>query len=115
MFENNYRFILLFVGFLSTATVSCNNRNRGVWQVPDITKDTLLNAETNIKDVTTMILKINGHTDDTIRVHSIAIPGGDIKKELKVDWYNPKITVKVEAYRAKKGNIEIQYYVPSSY
>lgn len=82
MSDNNYRFILLFIGLLATF-VSCNNNNRGVWQVSNVSKDTLLNAETNIHDATTMILTIDGHTDDSIKVHGIAIPGGNIKKRIE--------------------------------
>ncbi|GEM64232.1 hypothetical protein SF1_22140 [Sphingobacterium faecium NBRC 15299] len=61
-----------------------------------------------------MILKIDGHTDDTIKIHGIAIPGGEILKELGVDWYNSAGLVQFQAYRAKKGNLKIKYHVPSS-
>ena len=115
MLCKNYSFILFSIGLLSSTFVACDNRNRGVWQVTDVSKDTLLNAETNINDATTIILEIEGHTDDSIKVQGVAVPGGDIKKELKLDWYNSKISVNFEAYRAKKGNIKIQYFVPSSY
>lgn len=35
-----------------------------------------------------MILKIEGYTVDSIKVKGVAIAGEDIKKELKLDWYN---------------------------
>ncbi|MBB2950088.1 hypothetical protein FHR29_000820 [Sphingobacterium sp. JUb56] len=76
---------------------------------------TMLNVESNVSDATTLILEIDGHTDDSIKVHGISIAGGDIKNELKVDWYNPKVAVQFQAYLAKKGSLKIKYYVPTSY
>ncbi|MCS4225787.1 hypothetical protein M2408_001882 [Sphingobacterium sp. BIGb0165] len=73
MFCKNYRFILFSLVFLATTFVSCNNRNRGEWRVSDVSKDTFLNAETNISDAITMIFKIQGHIDDSIKVQGVAI------------------------------------------
>ena len=105
----------LFLASIMMIFSSCNTKNRGEWEVEDVSKDTLFNAETKITDATTLILKINGHSDDSIKVCGIAIPGGDIEKELKVDWYNSKISVPFESYLSKKGSLKIQYYVPATY
>jgi len=80
--------------------------------VADISRDTIFSAETGVHDASTMILKIQGNSDDSIKVHGFSIPGGNINKELRVDWYTSKISVKYESYRAKKGNIKIEYDVP---
>lgn len=115
MFCNKFILPLLLGGFVTAGFVSCNTKNRGEWEVSDVSKDTLLQAETEVSDATTLILKIDGHTDDTIKVHGEKIPGGDIKRELQVDWYNSTVLVQFQAYRAKKGSLKIRYYVPSSY
>lgn len=115
MFCKKIIFSLMLTGFLAAVFVSCNTKNRGEWDLSDVSKDTLLNAETDVSDATTLILQIDGHTDDSIKVHGVAIAGGDIKKELKVDWYSSKVSVQFQSYRAKNGSIKIKYYVPSSY
>lgn len=94
---------------------SCNQNNKGEWTISDASRDTLLTAETNVTTPSTLILKVSGQTDDSIMVHSIVIPGGKIAEEYKVDWYDPKITVKFKAHRARKGNIKIEYYLPSDF
>ncbi|WP_139351057.1 hypothetical protein [Sphingobacterium sp. CZ-UAM] len=102
----------MFFFIFSLVFISCNTKNKGEWKVADISRDTIFSAETGVRDATTMILKIQGNSDDSIKVHGFSIPGGNINKELRVDWYNSKISVKYESYRAKKGNIKIQYDVP---
>lgn len=114
MFCKKFIFLLALTGFLASVFISCNTKNRGEWEVSDASRDTMLNAETNVSDATTMILKIEGHTDDSVKVHGMTIAGGNINKELKVDWYNSKVSVQFEAYRAKQGSLKIKFYVPAS-
>ncbi|MEN5055138.1 hypothetical protein [Sphingobacterium kitahiroshimense] len=114
MFCNKFIFALVLTAIQTAIFVSCNTQNRGEWEVSDASRDTMLNAETNVSDATTMILKIEGHTDDSVKVHGMTIAGGNINKELKVDWYNSKVSVQFEAYRAKQGSLKIKFYVPAS-
>jgi hypothetical protein len=115
MFCKKFIFAQVLTAILTAIFVSCNTKNRGEWQLSDMRKDTLFIAETDVSDATTLILEIDGHTDDSIKVHGISIAGGDIKKELKVDWYNPKVAVRFQAYLAKKGSLKIKYFVPTNY
>lgn len=115
MFCKKFIFAQVLTAILIAIFVSCNTKNRGEWQLSDMRKDTLFIAETDVSDATTLILEIDGHTDDSIKVHGISIAGGDIKKELKVDWYNPKVAVRFQAYLAKKGSLKIKYSVPTNY
>ncbi|UPZ35553.1 hypothetical protein MUB18_15745 [Sphingobacterium sp. PCS056] len=103
MYCKKFIFAQVLTAILTAIFVSCNTKNRGEWQLSDMRKDTLFIAETD------------GHTDDSIKVHGISIAGGDIKKELKVDWYNPKVAVRFQAYLAKKGSLKIKYSVPTNY
>ncbi|MCW2264044.1 MULTISPECIES: hypothetical protein [Sphingobacterium] len=114
MFCEKVIFALVLTAIQTAIFVSCNTQNRGEWEVSDASRDTMLNAETNVSDATTMILKIEGHTDDSVKVHGMTIAGGNINKELKVDWYNSKVSVQFEAYRAKQGSLKIKFYVPAS-
>ncbi|MEJ5092090.1 hypothetical protein GEO21_18840 [Sphingobacterium faecium] len=115
MLCKKFNFALVLTAILTATFVSCNTKNRGEWQLSDMPKDTLFISETNVSDASTLILEIDGHTDDSIKVHGISIAGGDIKKELKVDWYNPKVALQFQAYLAKKGSLKIKYYVPTNY
>lgn len=115
MFCKKFIFLLALTGFVALGFISCNTKNRGEWEVSAASRDTMLNAETNVSDASTLILEIEGHTDDSVKVHGISIAGGDIKKELKVDWYNPKVAVQFQAYLAKKGSLKIKYFVPTNY
>jgi|GEM_PF-1057968 len=114
MFCKKFIFALVLTTILTAIFVSCNTKNRGEWQLSDMRKDTLFTAETNVSDATTLILQIDGHTDDSVKVHGMTIAGGNINKELKVDWYNSKVSVQFEAYRAKQGSLKIKFYVPAS-
>lgn len=61
--------------FYNGSLFLCHTKNRDEWNVYDVSKDTLLHAETNISDVTTLILKIDGHTDDTIKIQKLQSQG----------------------------------------
>lgn len=99
IFYKKFNFALVLTAILTAIFISCNTKNRGEWEVSDASRDTMLNAETKVSDATTLILQIDGHTDDSVKVHGMTIAGGNIKKELKVDWYNPKVAVQFQAYR----------------
>lgn len=105
------RKILLFLISIPLL-ISCDNKNKGEWVVKDVSKDTLLTAETNIQSPSKLILQISGQVDDSIEVRSMRLPGGKIQKEFQVDHYSPKISVQFKSYKAKKGSINIRYYLP---
>lgn len=92
--------------------ISCDQKNRGEWLIADVSRDTLLIAETDVKTPTTLLLKISGQVDDSIEVSSIKIPGGKIEEELRYDHYYPKIEVNFKSYKAKKGSLRVKYYLP---
>lgn len=92
--------------------VSCNSKNKGEWIVSDISRDTLLIAETSVHSPNVLFLEISGQTDDSIEVRSLRLPGGIVRQKLRVDHYSPKISVKVRPYKATKGAIKIKYYLP---
>ena len=102
----------LFLLLSCILLTSCNLNNKGEWIISDVSRDTLLTAETRVTSPSTLILKVNGQTDDSIMVHSIVIPGGKIAEEYRVDCYYPKISVQFKAHKAHTGNIKIEYYLP---
>ena len=93
---------------------SCE-QNRGEWIITDVSKDTILIAETKVKSPTTLLLEISGQVNDSIEVSGIRLPGGKIQKEFRLDHYYPKVSVQFKSYKATKGNLRIKYYVPSMY
>lgn len=71
MFCKKFIFAQVLTAILTSIFVSCNTKNRGEWQLSDMRNDTLFIAETNVSDASTLILEIDGHTDDSIKLHGI--------------------------------------------
>ena len=100
-------FLLIFMAY------SCNTNNQGEWVIEDASKNTVLIAETMIKSCSKLILEISGETDDSVKINGTLFAGGLIQESYSTDWYDSKIVVQYEAYKAKKGKIRIKYYLPS--
>lgn len=109
--SNNHIIPFMTVAWLC---VSCNSHNKGTWEISDVSKDTTLFAETEVKNSSRLILIITGETDDSIKVHQVKLGGGHLQDTLYLDWYNPLISISFESYQAKKGQLKIAYYLPGS-
>jgi hypothetical protein len=106
---------IFFTAVISYFFISCSDTNHGEWRIADLSKDTVLTADINAKSINSIKLKIQGYSDDTIRVQGIKIPGGEINEEFNTDWYTPNLAIRFESYRAKKGNLTIQYFGPPNH
>ncbi|WP_084290120.1 hypothetical protein [Pedobacter nyackensis] len=105
--------LLLFLALPMFFFASCENR--GEWVISDVSKDTLLIAETRVKTPTALLLEISGHVNDSIEVRGVRLPGGKIQEKFRLDHYYPKVAVQFKSYKATKGSLRIKYHVPSIY
>ncbi|MNK09421.1 hypothetical protein D3C87_273800 [compost metagenome] len=104
--------LLLFLSLPIFFLASCDPKNKGQWVITDVSKDTLLIAETKVRHPSTLILEISGQVNDTIEVHGMKLPGGKIQREFRLDHYYPKVSVQFKSYKATKGSLKIKYHLP---
>lgn len=86
--------------------------NRGEWVVQDVSRDTVLTAQTNSLTPSTIILEVSGNADDSIKLEGVSVAGGKIPEEIRMDYYRRKIVIRFDPYKAKKGSVKIKYYLP---
>jgi len=89
---------------------SCGNS--GEWNISDLSKDTVLTAQTRRFTPTTLILQVSGYASDSIQIRHVTLAGGKIQEEMRFDQYSNKIGVKLKHYKAKHGKLKIKYHVP---
>ena len=71
--------------------------------------DTTLNIKTNKEYPTTLKIKLIGNPSDTFIISGFKVPGGKVDTFWHTDWYKSNIILKYESYKAKAGELKIEY------
>ena len=96
--------------FLIVVIASCRNHNYTII-INDLSKDTVIDKITNKNTPTTLLLSIKGWSDDTCIINNMKINSGHIDTTFNLDWYTRKTVIKYQAYKAKRGKLEINYSI----
>lgn len=102
---------LIVFPVLSICFIGCAG-GKDTLMVVDASRDTAFLIKTNKSQTTTIILSVKGDVDDTIMLQGMKIPGGKIHEKLQLDFYSKAYKVSYHHYKATKGAIDIQYYIP---
>ncbi len=106
---NGRIYIALYLLLLCSA---CGGK-RGDFTVTDVSRDTIFHIKTNGDNNTSLNLRIIGELDDTCTINTwIQLSGKQIDTTIYHDFYNENFDVHYKAYKASKGNLKIEYYVP---
>lgn len=87
--------------------ISCMKNNKII--IKDITKNQLINIESTNETPSVLKIKLQGNIDDTCKIQGQKIDPKNLNKEYFFDSYSKKTQIKYESYKAKKGNLIINY------
>gem|GEM_PF-6502473 len=97
---------------IAMAMSACHSE-RQRFELASVDKDTVIHVQSNKDNTTTMILKITGFVDDTCQLQGFAkFPGGDIDTTLKLDFYGKIFDLRYDSYKAKRGHLVVETFVP---
>ncbi|MDM1296498.1 hypothetical protein HX021_19610 [Sphingobacterium sp. N143] len=104
---------LFFILFISMMFISCSYNNRGKFVITDFSKDTTFQVKTKSSSPTTLWLYIKGSTNDTIMINEVKTKVNPGKVDsLQMDEYYPDFSIRFKHFKATKGKIEVEYYLP---
>ncbi len=99
---------LIFLSLL----FSCTNKSKSnSITLNTLEIDTTFNIKIDKAYPTTLKIKITGNSNDTFGISGFKIPGGMVDTFWHVDWYQKNIIIKYESYKAKSGQLKIEYQV----
>lgn len=103
----------IYTAFYLLLFCSACGSKRGDFTVTDVSRDTIFHIKTNSDNNTSLNLRIIGQLDDTCNINTwIKLSGKRIDTTIYHDFYNENFDVDYKAYKASKGNLKIEYYIP---
>ncbi len=97
---------MLFLGLFISCT---ENSSSNSITLNTLGMDTTINIKSNKEYPTTLKIKVTGNSSDTFMISGFKIPGGKVDTFWHTDWYQKNIILKYESYKAKLGELKIEY------
>ena len=94
------------------AVFGCYQAARKAFTIKNLGKDTSFQIKAS-SNPTTVIIKLTGFSNDSFLIQNyFKIPGGNINNTVQMDFYNKVFDFSFNPYKAKKGKLTVEIYIP---